>query len=45
MYMYLIVLFDLFFYSMFVLGYFDEDDVLDFMVYWSIGVWLMYNVL
>lgn len=24
-------------------GYFDEDDVLDFMVHWSTGAWPMYN--
>lgn len=35
--------FDLLFYSTPAPGYFDEDDVLDFMVHWSTGAWPMYN--
>lgn len=31
------------FFSNLVLGYFNDDDILDFMVYWSGGVWFYYN--
>lgn len=41
--MYSTVLFDLHNYSTPAPGYFDEDDVLDFMVHWSTGAWPMYN--
>lgn len=31
------------FFSNLVFGYFNDDDILDFMVYWSGGVWFYYN--
>jgi hypothetical protein len=24
-------------------GYFNDDDVLDFMIHWNLGVWISYN--
>ena len=24
-------------------GYFNDDDVIDFMVHWSVGAWPFYN--
>ena len=24
-------------------GYFDDDDILDFMVHWNVGVWPWYS--
>ena len=31
------------FYSTPAPGYFNDDDVIDFMVHWSVGAWPFYN--